>query len=272
MTINDWLLSAQKQLKAAKISTARLDSLVLLEDQLRLDRAYLLAHDDAELSPENQAALASQLSRRESHEPLAYIRGFSEFYGRNFVVNKHVLEPRPESETIITLLKQLSPNAKLIADIGTGSGALAITAKLELPHAEVSAIDIDEECLNVVQINAALHGVNIAYAKGNLLEPFWQSESNMQPDVLLCNLPYVPTEHPINDAAKHEPALALFGGQDGLDLYRTLFDQLKNLPTKPALIITESLPDQHAELKSLAAQHGYTEQTSEDFIQAFVTS
>jgi release factor glutamine methyltransferase len=268
MKINDWLVAAQRQLAQADIATARLDSLVLLEDQLQLDRAYLLAHPEAELSPENTAQLALLLERRTQHEPLAYIRGFTEFYGRKFVVNKHVLEPRPESETIIELLKKLAPDTKHIADIGTGSGALAITAQLELPTAEVSAVDIDDACLAVVELNAALHDVRIAIAKGNLLEPFLATNT-FQPDVLLCNLPYVPTDYKINTAAKYEPALALFGGTDGLDFYRTLFEQLESLATKPGLILTESLPAQHIALQTIAKARGYDLQMTDDFIQAF---
>lgn len=268
MKINDWLIASQKQLTAAGISTARLDALVLLEDQLQLDRAYLLAHPEAELSPENSSQLAAKLTRRAQHEPLAYIRGFSEFYGRKFVVNKQVLEPRPESETIIELLKKLAPSAKHIADIGTGSGALAITAKLELPAADVSAVDIDEACLSVVELNAALHDVRISLAKGNVLEPFLAADT-FKPDVLLCNLPYVPTNYEINAAAKHEPALALFGGADGLDLYRTLFEQSEQISVRPSLVLTESLPTQHASLQAIALKHDYELQVADDFIQAF---
>lgn len=270
MNLNDWLRTAQKRLEAAGIATARLDSLVLLEDQLQLDRAYLLTYPEAVLSSTNEAALERALQRREKHEPLAYIRGFSEFYGRKFVVNKHVLEPRPESENIIELLKKCAPAALHIADIGTGSGALAITAQLELPSAAVYALDIDENCLQVLEVNAALHAVRLAYAKGDLLEPFLQKSCNFTPDVLLANLPYVPADYKVNEAARHEPALALFGGADGLDLYRKMFKQIGLLPVKPAWIFAESLPAQHPALLLLATDAGYVLSVEDDFIQAFV--
>ncbi len=270
MNLNDWLRTAQKRLETAGITTARLDSLVLLEDQLQLDRAYLLTYPEALLSAENEAALDLALQRREKHEPLAYIRGFSEFYGRKFVVNAHVLEPRPESETIIELLKKCAPGATQIADIGTGSGALAITAQLELPGAAIYAVDIDKSCLQVLEINAALHNVRIAYAKGDLLEPFLQKSCNFVPDVLLANLPYVPQDYKVNDAARHEPAVALFGGADGLDLYRTMFGQIGHMPVKPTWIFAESLPEQHPALSELAADAGYALRVEDDFIQAFV--
>ena len=268
-TIDSWLRTTQTRFQDAGIQTARLDALVLLEDQLQLDRAYLLTYPDAELSEANQTALELVVQRREQQEPLAYIRGFSEFYSRKFVVTSDVLEPRPESETIIELLKKLAPDAKHIADIGTGSGALAITAQLELPEAAVYAVDIDPNCLKILELNAALHDVRIAYAKGDLLEPFLHKDCAFQPAILLANLPYVPNDYPINEAAKHEPGLALFGGADGLDLYRTMFDQAEQLASKPSLILAESLPQQHSDLAKIASEHGYKLVQTDDFIQAF---
>ncbi len=268
MKANDWLSRAQTQLSDANIATARLDSLVLLEDCLQQDRAYLLAHPDIELTDEQTAALQAQLTRRAGHEPLAYIRGKTEFYGREFYVNEYVLEPRPESETMIDLLKQLRTPEATIADIGTGSGALAITARLELPNAKVAAVDIDTNCLNVTAKNMDLHNVRVECFLGNLLKPFLQKSCNFLPDVLLCNLPYVPDNFQINQAATHEPSLALFGGPDGLDLYRTLFTQAAQL-TKMPIILTESLPPQHPSLTMVAGEHGYVQTAEDDFIQVF---
>jgi release factor glutamine methyltransferase len=271
MKVNDWLAQAEQQLTVANVPIARLDALVLLEDCLKKDRAYLLAHPETVLDSAQQQALAAQLKRRCAHEPLAYIRGYSEFYGRQFIVTNKVLEPRPESETMIDLLKQHAAQASHIADIGTGSGALAITAKLELPSAQVAAVDIDEQCLKVAARNASNLGVSIELLSGDLLQPFLQKSCNFMPDVLLCNLPYVPDDFHINRAASHEPDLALFGGPDGLDLYRRLFAQVDRLQTKP-VIMTESLPNQHAELQAIAVNHGYTLATKDDFIQLFTAA
>src|SRR5882757_1080566 len=125
MRVDDWLKQAQQKLETAGIGTARLDTLVLLEDELNKSRAHLLAHPELNLTPKNVQVLSEQLARRARHEPLAYLRGKTEFYGREFVVRPAVLEPRPESETMIELLKAADLPAKLrIADIGTGSGAL----------------------------------------------------------------------------------------------------------------------------------------------------
>ncbi len=181
-------------------------------------------------------------------------------------MSKDVLEPRPESETMIELLKKLPlPKKPLIADIGTGSGALAITAKLEIPGAEVIATDIDIKCLAVAKNNTQRLGAEVKFFKGDLLEPIFK----FKPSALLCNLPYVPDNYHLNSAAMNEPKIAIFGGPDGLDLYRRLFDQIDYLETKPTYILTESLPPQHKKLAKVAKKHSYKLAQTTDFIQVF---
>ena len=260
-----WLHTATQQLDDAGIATARLDALVLLKDALHTNRAHLLAHPDQKLTEEQIAVLAEQLERRSRHEPLAYIRGKTEFYGRDFYVNEHVLEPRPESETMITLLKQLYGKQQVkLADIGSGSGALGITAALELGLNSVYLHDIDPKTLEVARRNAEAHKVHAEFVQTNLINNY-----NADYEILLCNLPYVPNDFHINTAATHEPKIAIFGGPDGLDLYREMFAQIVKLPWKPASIFTESLPPQHPELTQIAAAAGYELSKSEDFIQLF---
>lgn len=268
MTVGEWLQAATRHLTGASIATAHLDALVLLEDCLGTDRAQLLAHPETKLTTEHIKELDARVARRAGHEPLAYIRGKSEFYGRYFYVDHHVLEPRPESETMIDLLKKL-PLAKspIIIDIGTGSGALAITAKLELPRADVFAVDIDKGSLEVAQRNAERLDAEIYFEKGDLLKPFFNQP--LRSCVLLCNLPYVPDSFHINPAAMQEPHLAIFGGGDGLDVYRRLFKQTEPLAYKPDYVLTESLPPQHQVLQQLAREHGYRQIHEQDFIQVF---
>lgn len=280
MTNSQWLRIATAKLQRAGIGTARLDSLVLLEDITGLDRAKLLAEPDLELSASQQAKLKKLLNRRATHEPLAYVRGQTEFYGRKFILSPAVLEPRPESETMIDCLKALpvfqasaaGPGPKTgkpgrpvrLADVGTGSGALGITAKLELPDIEVQLLDIDSEALKIAKINVDKFTLKISSLKTDLL-----SGSSCDYDILLANLPYVPDDYQINQAAAREPRLAIFGGPDGLDLYRKLFHQLKNLAVEPLYILTEALPPQHAALRRLAGQAGYRLRRADDFIQVF---
>ena len=155
MTIGDWLRHATAMLAKAGIVSARLDALLLLGSELNQQKAWLLAHDDEPLTSAQQNDLDTQLTRRTTREPLAYILGIKEFYGHEFIVTPQVLIPRPETEAIIDLLSTL-PLAEhaTVADIGTGSGALAITLKLEHPALDVIATDINAQTLNVAKRNA----------------------------------------------------------------------------------------------------------------------
>ncbi len=273
MTVRDWLTSAESHLRHTDVPTARLDCLVLLEDLLGKDRAHLLAHPEIELASEQEEVLNEQVARRAKHEPLAYIRGKTEFYGREFIVNAHTLEPRPETETMIDELKGLGFRKQgqgiALIDVGTGSGAIAISAKLELPNASVFATDVSAECIAIAKRNAQNHQTDITFNQGNLLDSLPLSS---RPYTLLCNLPYVPDSHTINKAAMFEPRIAIFGGTDGLDLYRELFTQISQLQSKPKYILTESLPFQHEELALIAKLQDYNLQHTSDFIQLFVAA
>ena len=266
--VDSWLKANVGKLESAGIGTARLDCLVLLEDVTGKDRAWLLAHPNYEIDTPVIAKLREMIERRSNHEPLAYVRGKTEFYGREFIINQDVLEPRPESETMIDLLKKLDLSAgTIIADIGTGSGALAITAKLELPEAGLIAVDIDRKCLDVARLNAKKLKADVEFLKGDLLKPL-----KINTDVVLANLPYVPSNYKLNDAAMQEPKLAIFGGEDGLDIYRKMFAQIVNLSHIPKFVLSESLPFQHTELAKIASSAGYNQTTEEDFIQAFTAT
>jgi release factor glutamine methyltransferase len=271
MTIEQFLRTGTGQLKAAGISSARLDVLIMLEDSLHRDRAWVLAHPETKLATAQARRLERKVERRAKHVPLAYIRGHSEFYGRKFKVNRHVLEPRPESETMITILKQLHEfriqNSEFrisMADVGTGSGALGITAALEIPGARVDLYDISSGALAVAKHNAHLHELHLHARKMNLLR-----RPLVAYDVILANLPYVPNTWKINEAAMAEPKIAIFGGADGLDVYRKLFAQLKRFTWQPSCVLTESLPPQHDKLAAIAAQNGFMLSRSDDFIQVF---
>jgi release factor glutamine methyltransferase len=268
MKVNDWLIQATTRLEAGGITTARLDCLVVLEDVLNTNRTQILAHPEREITEVEQYALDAVIAKRAQHMPLAYLRGRTEFYGREFVINQHVLEPRPESETMIDLLKHLPAPLSTIVDVGTGSGALAITAKRELLTPKIYGIDIDQKCLQVAKQNAKNLDADITFVHGNLLEPL-NGLMLDQPIALLCNLPYVPDNFQINTAALHEPRLAIFGGPDGLDLYRTLFGQIKGRTILPRYILAESMPPQHEALTSIAKEHGYCQTNEDDFIQLF---
>lgn len=281
MILNEWLHSQAKYLSGEGITTARLDCLVLLADELKKDKSWLLAHPETVLMVQSLKKLNKHVERRAGHEPLAYIRGKSEFYGREFMVTRDTLEPRPETETMIDLLKQSTKLHKLtdqrvrpfeIVDVGTGSGCLAITARIELPDVEVVGVDISKKCLEIAKTNSRKLNADVKFHQGNLLETLPNSKYQIPKSqfAILANLPYVPDEHTINQAAMFEPKIAIFGGPDGLDLYRQMFSQINELEIKPCFIFTESLPFQHKELAQIAKNSGYKLKTSEDFIQVFV--
>ncbi len=266
MTVGDFLSAKTAQLAAAGIETPRLDCLVLLEEVLAQSRASLLAHLDMPLAPEQSNQLETCVARRQRHEPLAYIRGHAAFYGRDFLVNADVLVPRPESEQIITLLKTLPQTRNpTIADIGTGSGCLAISAALELSAAQVDGYDISPSALVVARQNTAALGAHVEFYQGNLLTDLQQKHYN----VLLANLPYVPEHGPVNQATSFEPSLALFAGSDGLDALRAFWQQVATLAHKPNHILTESIPSQHHTVALMARTSGFALERREGYIQVF---
>lgn len=266
-------MDGQAKLAGAGVETARLDCLVLLEDALNTDRAHLLAHADTELTTEQLSELDAALARREAHEPLAYIRGHAAFYGRDFVVDPAVLVPRPESESLIDLLKAYAETVSIntIIDVGTGSGCLAITAKLALPDVHVTGTDISSAALKIARRNARQLNTQIQWKTSDIREGLILMPQT-RPYVLLANLPYVLEDYTVNKAAHYEPKLALYAGSDGLDLYRDLFSAVDNAAAKPLAILTESLTSQHSGLSELAADHGYTLARTDGLGQLFIAT
>jgi release factor glutamine methyltransferase len=274
MTVGEFLANAGELLRTAGIATARLDVLILLEDSLQRDRSILLAHPEAEIDNSTEMILNNKIAQRALHTPLAYIRGKAAFYGREFSVHSGVLVPRPETEAMIDLLKECTFGAAShhttlhIADIGTGSGCLGITAALELPDAHIDLYDIDALALDAAIHNAKTHKIKAHPFHENLLS----HATHRHYDVVLANLPYVPIDHPINRAASHEPQIALFAGTDGLDAYRTFWATVPKLDWQPAYIFTESLTPQHRPLAQLAKAAGYRLAKTKGLVQKFISN
>ena len=291
MTIDTLLIESIKLLKDAHISTAKLDAEVLFADELDRDRSWINAHGDFMLSTEIIKKINNKVKRRINHEPLAYIRGFQEFYGRKFKVDKTVLVPRPETETIIELLVKSveriadSVEGLQIVDIGTGSGNLIITSALETSKFEslkskVSyiGIDISDKALEVSRKNNKDHDVKIKFLQSDLLSNFSTLYPIPSTLIILANLPYVPENYSVNKATEHEPKIALFSGSDGLDHFRRLFEQLRQREGRREkiavykskyIVITESLLEQHEELAKIAKLAGYKLTSEKDLVQVF---
>jgi release factor glutamine methyltransferase len=192
-------------------------------------------HPERRLSAAERDQLESLVARRAGCEPMAYILGEREFYSRSFSVGPGVLVPRPETEHVVeTALEYCAGTpAPRILDIGTGSGCIAITLAAALPHARVEATDISETALRFARENARRHGVEVCFRSGDLeagcVGPY---------DVIVSNPPYVEAGAALPaDVADHEPAIALFAGDDGLDLYRRLALRLPAL--RPRAVVLE---------------------------------
>lgn len=269
-SISSWLREGEKHLREVGVESARLDCLLLLEDELGKPREWILAHSEQELSLHEQANLDKKVARRIKREPLAYILGSKEFYGRNFYVNEHVLIPRPESEAIIELLRSLPTihyELPTIFDVGTGSGCLAITAKLLFPTTHVTALDISTDALKVARKNARTHGVQIQFRQLDIFKELPKMPKT-RPYAMLVNLPYVPDNLITSDEITKEPTQAIFSGKDGMNHYREFWEQIAQLKNKPVYIITESLATQHQQMSQLAAAH-YRATKVKDLVQLF---
>lgn len=262
MTITEWLVENMKKLKQAGVDSPRRDCLVFLEDTLGKDRAWVVSNPEHRLQIQSLKTLSRLIDRRVGREPLAYIRGKAWFYGRLFYVDPSVMIPRPESEDFIEIIREINPGE--LVDLGTGSGCLAITAKLELPKCSVFAYDIDQNALETARKNALKHRANIVFAQSDMLQHVANS-----PFTLVANLPYVPEGLITSPEIQHEPATALFSGKDGLNHYRRFWTEILNSLQQPQHILIESLENQHAYLKNLANKSGYTLSSTINLVQRF---
>ncbi len=270
MNILDWLVDNMEKLRQAGVDSPRRDCLVLLEHTLRKDRAWVISHPEYRLEKKSLNILNKLIQRRLKREPLAYIRKKAWFYGRFFAVSPKVMIPRPESETFIEIIKELAPTE--IVDLGTGSGCLAVTAKLELPKCCVFAYDIDLSSLKIAKKNAQNNRANIVFGISDLLKAVREYRSEADPEdirVLMTNLPYVPDGLITSPEIKYEPETALFSGKDGLDHYRKFWQQVSGLVFKPQHILTESLKEQHQAMIKLAKMSGYELTKTRILVQHF---
>jgi release factor glutamine methyltransferase len=257
-TIDQALRDARRRFEAISESPG-LDAHILLAEALGVERAYLLAHPEQSLAPEPAARFESWTRRHAAGEPVAYILGRRGFYDRDFYVTPDVLIPRPETELLLerALKFACSLDAPLAADIGTGSGALAVTFAAHCPRAAVYAVDVSEAALAVARRNAETHGVEaaITFARGSLLQPL--IDRGLKLDLVMANLPYIPShEVPGLAVSRYEPSLALDGGPDGLALVRQLVAQLPAACRPGALALLEIGADQGPAALALVGGRG----------------
>jgi len=248
-TIRQALSGATSQFTS---DTPSLDAQVLLESVLDVDRAYLFAHDDEILTDEQYKQFSEMVKRRTNGEPIPYITGKKGFYDLEFAVTPAVLIPRPETELLLEdalRLMQGKPDCVAV-DIGTGSGALAVTFAKHMPNSHVYAIDVSESALQVATANAYTNMADVQFMLGNLAQPL--IDQQIKVDCLMANLPYIRHDEMLTLAvSQHEPTLALDGGEDGLDLIRDLLKQVPEVCHSGAYVLLEIGADQGDALKQL---------------------
>jgi release factor glutamine methyltransferase len=244
------------------MDSPRLDAELLLAHVLGKDRVYLYTHYDQPLTPSERDTFRVLVQRRARYEPVAYILGEREFYGRAFTVNRDVLVPRPETEHLVDAVREWIDAHALatprIADIGTGSGAIAVSLAAGYPGAHVVASDVSEPALAVAKINAVRHDVasRVELVVGDALAPL---EARGPFDVIAGNPPYIPTEDRARlmaDVRDHEPAVALFGGPDGLTILRRIISGAPALLASPGLLTLEMGAEQGDDVRRLAEAAG----------------
>jgi release factor glutamine methyltransferase len=268
LAINDWLADATRQLVFAEIPSARLDSELILAHTLRMNRSYLHAHPEEMLTARAIEIANARLSLRLERVPVAYIIGHKEFYGRNFAVSTATLIPRPESETLIELLKEVVPrnssllkeNPLRLIDVGTGSGALGITAKLLYPELNVTISDISRHALKIAEKNAHDLNTDVSVLQSNLLADF-----PFTANIIIANLPYVDPSWERSPETEHEPADALFAANGGKALIFELLVQTKDTLINVGSLILEADPEQHADIIAEAKKYGLLLSKKEDY-------
>jgi release factor glutamine methyltransferase len=270
-TVQELLRGAIERLRAAGSESPRLDAELLLGHAIGADRTVIAAYPEALVGDGPAERFEADLARREQGEPVAYIRGFKEFYGRAFATDARALIPRPETEALVELalaevIRRLAAAPRptgtppfRIADVGTGAGTIAVGLAVALrrrnaaEEVEILATDISADALALALENAVGQSVadRVAFAEADLFpagaEPF---------DVVLANLPYIPSadvpELPV--AASFEPVVALDGGPDGLAIIGRLLERLPEVLAADGLALLEIGSDQEQAVTALAAR------------------
>ncbi len=248
-TIQGILLQATHALgRAMEYHEARLQAELLLAHLVGVPRAALLARLEESVKPEFAAQYAAEVARRAQFEPLAYILGYQEFFGLDLIVDRRVLIPRHESELLVSLALERLPHAAhhepVVVDVGTGSGALALSMAHHVGRASIIATDISAEALEVARLNVVRleQQARVQIRQGDLLEPVSESF-----DLLMANLPYIPSrrfDQLPREVRAFEPRVALDGGEDGFAVMGKLLSQLRPRANRGAVALLEISEEQ----------------------------
>ncbi|MBV7265833.1 peptide chain release factor N(5)-glutamine methyltransferase [Erythrobacter ani] len=256
MTVAEAIRAATETLSNTS-DTARLDAELLMAHALGMSRSDMLLRAMQDDAPGEFGPL---VERRAGHEPVAYITGVQEFYGRTFAVAPGVLIPRGDSETLIEAALEVVPNAMRILDLGTGSGALLLTALLEYDGSTGIGIDASADALQIARKNAQSFGLDDARAQmteRSWLQDGWRDDLG-EFDLILCNPPYVEENAALEpDVRDFEPGNALFAGPEGLDDYRIIIPQIGKHLNKGGAAIFEIGSNQVKDITEIARKAGF---------------
>lgn len=248
---------AQALAAAQALGLERIDAQLLLLHLLRrtdAGRAWLLAHDTDALDADTHARFEALCQRRSTGEPVAYLTGVKEFYGLPLHIDARVLDPRPDTETLVDwALEVLAPlPAPRVLDLGTGSGAIALAVQHQRPQAQVSAVDASQDALAVAQTNATRLGLAVRFHQGHWLQGMAGTF-----DAIVSNPPYIAAADPHLAALTHEPLQALASGADGLDDIRTIVAQAPAHLAPGGWLLLEHGWDQAGAVRTLLEAAGF---------------
>lgn len=263
-TIKSVLAWASEDFRSRGIESPRLDAELLLGHALGLSRIQLITDAARPLSPSELAAFKALVIRRRAYEPVAYVLGEREFFGRRFVVNEHVLVPRPDTETLVEVALDRSQSCGLsmrALDLCTGSGCVATSLAKERPTASVIGTDVSAKALEVARHNAIRLGAyNVGFFQGDLYRALPDADARF--DLITANPPYIPDAEIAALAADirdHEPHLALRGGKDGLDIVRQIVEGAPGVLAPGGVLALEIGAGQADAVAAILGQAGFSD-------------
>lgn len=256
MNLRSALLYITKQLSESGVEQSAMEARILLSHLLGKPREFLISHGEQELETRKLEELEVLIKRRKALEPIAYITGLKEFFGRDFIVDKNVLLPRPDSETLIEAVLKNASESRRVLELGVGSGCLIITLLLEILEATGIAIDIDKGALSIAKTNVQKH---LLQDRIELIESDWFSGLSAQKfDLIISNPPYISSaERVAQETLLYEPHKALFAGGDGLEAYIEIAVKAKDFLSLGGLIYLEIGYDQEVSVTELFIENGY---------------
>lgn len=270
MDVGTWLKEARKWLDPLDADLIALSNFA----PNGADRSWLVSNNVVKITTNTKRQADEMLKKRSAGVPLAYLLHYREFYGRKFQVRPGVLIPRPETEILIDLVKELKlPSRTRFLEIGTGCGCIGVTLALEYPQSEVLATDISSDALMIAEHNNLMHEGRLSLLKSDLFEAI-NPRVHGQFDAVVANMPYVDPNWQWVDSnsLRHEPLEALYAlGENGLSLYRRFFEELKSYLPKlnPKFCVVEADPCQHKALIKIANENGWKLLKKQDYGLSF---